>query len=79
MTSPDDFTDYVRLADELIEKATKNQVAEVARLLALKIGYYHQKFGAVPPEFLRNLERAEALDTLAESNAISPHIVGPQS
>jgi len=39
MTTPDDFGAYARLADELIGKATKDQLADVARLLALDIGY----------------------------------------
>ena len=41
MTEPDDVIAYARVADELIDKATKDQLAEVARLLALNIGWYH--------------------------------------
>jgi hypothetical protein len=33
-----DFTPYARLADDIIQKATKDQLADVARLLALNIG-----------------------------------------
>ena len=56
-----DFAAYSRLADELIGKATKEQVADVARLLALNIGYYHEKYGNVPQEILVGMVRAETL------------------
>jgi len=62
MTSPDDFTAYARLADELIEKATKDQLADAVRLLALNIGYYHERYGDVPQEELLKMVRAETLD-----------------
>jgi hypothetical protein len=55
------FTAYAHLADELIEKATKDQLADVARLLALNIGYYHEKYGDVPQETLIRMVRAETL------------------
>ena len=56
-----DFTAYSRLADEMIDKATKNQLADVARLLALKIGYYREEYGDVPQEMLVGMVRAEML------------------
>jgi hypothetical protein len=62
MTSPDDFTPYARLAGELIEQATKEQLADVARLLALNIGYYHEKYGDVPQETLVGMVGAETLN-----------------
>ena len=49
VTEPD-FPAYARLADALIERATKDQLADVARLLALNIGYYQQRYGDVPQE-----------------------------
>ncbi len=58
----DDFTAYSRLADQLIEQASKEQLADVARLLALNIGYYHEKYGDVPQEELLSLVRSETLD-----------------
>ena len=57
-----EFSAYSRLADELIEKADKEQLADVAQLLALNIGYYHEKYGDVPQEELLRLIRAETLD-----------------
>jgi hypothetical protein len=62
MSDNGDFTAYARLVDELIEQATKDQIADVARLLALNIGYYHEKYGDVPQEELLRMVRAEALD-----------------
>lgn len=62
MTDRDDFGTYARLADELIAKADKDQLADVARLLALNIGYYHEKYGDVPQETLIGMARAEMLN-----------------
>ena len=61
-----DFAAYSRLADELIGKATKEQVADVARLLALNIGYYHEKYGDVPQKTSAKMVRAETLDEETE-------------
>jgi hypothetical protein len=66
MKHPEDYLTYARLADELIEKATKDQLAEVAQLLALNIGYYQAKYGDVPQDTLLWLVRAETLDEEAE-------------
>jgi len=38
MAELDDFAAYNRLADSLIERASKEQLADVARLLALNCG-----------------------------------------
>ena len=62
MAEPDDFAPYARLADQLIERATKEQLADVARLLALNIGWYQQRYGDVPQETLLKMVRAETLD-----------------
>jgi len=62
MTNPEDFGTYARLADELIAKATKDELADVARLLALNIGYYHEKYGDVPQDVLVEMVRAGSLD-----------------
>ena len=39
MTDPQAFIPYALAADELMVKTTKDQLADVARLLALNIGY----------------------------------------
>ena len=62
MADTEDFRSYAALADTLIERATKNQLADVARLLALSIGYYDQPYGDVPQDILLKMVRAEALD-----------------
>jgi hypothetical protein len=62
MNAPEDFAAYARIADELIEKATKEQVADVARLLALNIGYYQERYGDVPQEEFLRLVRVQTLD-----------------
>jgi hypothetical protein len=44
------FEQYYKLLDMLIEKATKEQVAEYARLLALNLAHYQAKYGEIPLE-----------------------------
>jgi hypothetical protein len=61
MTSPEDFGAYARLADELIGKVTKDQLADVARLLAINIGCYHE-YEDVPQETLIKMVRVDTLD-----------------
>jgi len=45
-----DFEAFYQLAYRLIDKATKEQVAEVARLLALNVAHYRLKHGDLPLE-----------------------------
>lgn len=47
-----DFPSYASLANALIQRATKDQLADVARLLAINIGYYQARFGDVPQDTL---------------------------
>jgi hypothetical protein len=61
MTEPDDFTPFAHLADALMGKATKDQLADVARLLALNIGWYHERYGDVPQEELLAMVMADDL------------------
>ena len=77
MADLDDFPAYARLADQLIEQATKEQLADVARLLALNIGWYQQRYGDVPQEALLQMVRAESLndDTLALLSAGMQNLV----
>ena len=42
------FQQYYRLADILIEQASKEQLAECARLLALNLAHYQGRFGEMP-------------------------------
>lgn len=42
------FATYYTLADRLIEKVSKEDLAETARLLALNIAHYQSRFGELP-------------------------------
>ncbi len=42
------FGQYYKLADQLIEKSTKEDIAECARLLALNVAHYQSKYGELP-------------------------------
>ena len=59
MTEPEDFISYAFAVDELIAKASKEQLAEVAKLLALNIGWYHQRYGDVPQDELLAMVKGE--------------------
>jgi hypothetical protein len=48
MSAFEEFKAYWAVAEELIAKATKEQVAEVARILALQSAAYAQKFADLP-------------------------------
>lgn len=39
MTDPNDYILYTRLADELIEQAGKDQLADATKILAINIGW----------------------------------------
>jgi len=42
------FAQYNKLADQLIEKVSKDDLAECARLLALNVAHYESKYGELP-------------------------------
>ena len=44
------FVAYVGVSDTLIEQASKEEVAEVARVLALLVSHYRQRYGEVSIE-----------------------------
>jgi hypothetical protein len=50
MADLSDFQHYYKLADMLIERASKEDLAECARLLALNLAHYQGKFGEMPLE-----------------------------
>ncbi len=76
MADLDDFPAYA-LADQRIEQATKDHLADVARLLALNIGWYQQRDGDVPQDALLQMVRAESLndDTRALRSAGMQNLV----
>lgn len=57
------FQQYYKLADVLIEKSSKEQLAECARLLALNLAHYQGLYGEVPLD-----EVLAALDTSAPND-----------
>lgn len=62
MADLSDFQQYYRLADALIENASKEQLAECARLLALNLAHYQGLYGEVP------LDEVQAALDVSESN-----------
>jgi len=62
MNEVERFAAHARVADELIDRATKEQLADVARLLALNCEDYQTKCGDVPQEVLLRMVKAEKID-----------------
>ena len=62
MADLSEFQQYNKLADLLIEQASKDQLAECARLLALNLAHYQGKYGEIPLD-----------DTLAVLDATEPN------
>lgn len=61
------FEQYYKLADMLIEQASKAQLAECARLLALNLAHYQGKYGELPlEETLTMLDADEPNDDQAQ-------------
>lgn len=50
MSDLETFGQYLKLADQLTEKASKEQLAECAKLLALNLTHYKMKYGELPLE-----------------------------
>ena len=63
MADPSEFEQYYKLADMLIEQATKDQLAECARLLALNLAHYQGLYGEISlDETLAILDATEPND-----------------
>lgn len=61
------FEQYYKLADMLIEKSSKEDVAECARILALNVAHYQSKYGELPlDETLALIGMTEPNDEQAE-------------
>lgn len=50
MTDLSQFEQYNKLAIQLIEQATKDELAECAQLLAMNLAHYQGKYGEIPLE-----------------------------
>ena len=48
MSALSTFAQYNKLADQLIERVSKEDIAECARLMALNVAHYQSKYGALP-------------------------------
>jgi hypothetical protein len=61
------FEQYYKLADMLIEKSSKEQLAECARLLALNLAHYKARHGELPlDETLALIDMGEPNEAQAE-------------
>jgi hypothetical protein len=64
------FAQYNKLADMLIAQASKDQIAECARLLALNLAHYQSKYGDLP------LDETLAMVDADEPNDDQENLVG---
>jgi transcriptional regulator with XRE-family HTH domain len=62
-TDTPNFTTWLKLADQLIESATKDQLAETARLQALNLAHYKLRFGEIPLENFAQLMETQEIDS----------------
>ncbi len=57
-----DFTGWLSFADQVINAASKDQLAEAARLLALNLAHYQNRFGEMPLENFAQLMKTQEID-----------------
>ena len=69
MDDIDDFHTFYELADRIIADASKEDVAEAARLLALNVAHYQLRYGALP---IRGLCRDAAVTDDRPGNRQAP-------
>ena len=62
MATPDHRRADFDLADQLVAGASKEHIAEAARLLALHVAHYQLKFGALPLENFADMLRAQTIN-----------------
>lgn len=58
----EEFRAYWRLSEEMIASATKEEVAEAARILAMQTAHYARKYGELQLPDMATLLSATALD-----------------
>jgi hypothetical protein len=60
------FVTYLGASDALLEQATKEELAEVTRVLALHLGHYRTRYGDVPiEESIELLKTEKVTDDMA--------------
>jgi len=42
------FAEYLKVSDALLEQATKDEIADTARVLAFHLGHYRTRYGDIP-------------------------------
>jgi len=57
-----EFLAYYRTSEVVAEQATREQLADAGRLLAVQVAYYMQQFGPIPEEV-----RAKSLAPVTEA------------
>ena len=60
--SKDDFVKWLKLTDQLLEAATKEQIAETARILAMHLAHYQAKFGSLEYDDFGTLMETQEVD-----------------
>jgi hypothetical protein len=75
------FKQYYNLSDQLIEKSSKDDIAETARLLAMNLAHYQSRYGALPLEetlAMIGMERpnSEQIKLLTEAMKILVGVLG---
>ncbi len=55
------LAEFTKLTDKMIDEASKEALAQAARMLAIQIGHYERKFGVLPLDDAMDLLEAEAL------------------
>ena len=61
MDTDDEFRQYILVTDALLEQASREQLVEALKILALNMGYLVQRYGDVPQDLLLRMTQAETL------------------
>ena|SRR5258706_10099638 len=56
------LAEYLKLTDKMINEASKDALAEAARMLAVQVGHYQRKFGNLPFDEAMELLESQSLD-----------------
>lgn len=59
---PNELRAYFDVADQLLASASRDQLADAARLLALNLAHYRRRYGELPLENFADLLRAQTID-----------------
>ena len=62
MATAEDVRAYLELADQLIAGASKEDLGEAARLLAMNLAHYRLRYGDLPLENFVDMMQAQTVD-----------------